>query len=240
MRKILVIDDEKPTLAMFRLFLAAYGYEVLTAENGFEGIEIFKVEKPPMVITDIKMPGMDGFEVLKRIKQLDQRAEVIVITGHGDMDLAIQALNNNATDFINKPIQKTALDAALNRAEERLRMSEARESEIALRTAGEVKVIEIRGNLTSRSEPELLGAYRAICADGTLRVVMNFDESSSVNGAGIAVLIQILSETKKRGQKVAICGLSENFKKVFDMVGITKFAKLYNTEQEAVDSLLQK
>lgn len=90
MRKILVIDDEKPTLSMFRLFLGAYGYTVLTAENGKEGLELFMKEKPPIVLTDIKMPGMDGFEVLKRIKAADATVEVIMITGHGDMDLAIK------------------------------------------------------------------------------------------------------------------------------------------------------
>ena len=66
MRKILVIDDEKPTLSMFRLLLGAYGYEVLIAENGRAGIEIFKREHPALVFTDIKMPGLDGLEVLKR------------------------------------------------------------------------------------------------------------------------------------------------------------------------------
>ncbi len=123
MNKILVIDDERATLAMFRLFLEAYGYTVLTAENGTQGLEVFKKERPPIVLTDVKMPGMDGFEVLQQIKEMDSDSEVIVITGHGDMDLAIQALNLNASDFINKPIQKEALDVALRRAEERLKLT---------------------------------------------------------------------------------------------------------------------
>ena len=121
MRKVLIIDDEKPTLAMFRLFLEAYGFEVLTAENGEEGIRAFETEKPGIVFTDIKMPGMDGFEVLKRIKILSPDAVVIVVTGHGDKELAGKALDLKATDFIHKPVQKEALDAALTRAEEILR-----------------------------------------------------------------------------------------------------------------------
>jgi hypothetical protein len=86
--KILVIDDEKPTLSMFLLFLKAYGYEVLLAENGAQGLKIFEAESPAIVFTDLKMPGMDGFEVLDRIKSQSPETEVIVITGHGDMDLA--------------------------------------------------------------------------------------------------------------------------------------------------------
>ena len=71
MEKILVIDDEKPTLMMFRLTLAAYGYEVLTAENGQEGLDVFRRERPDIVLTDIKMPGMSGIDVLKQIKSVD-------------------------------------------------------------------------------------------------------------------------------------------------------------------------
>ncbi len=237
MKKILIIDDEKPTLTMFRLFLGAYGYEVLTAENGAEGLGVFERMRPPIVITDIKMPGMDGFEVLRRIKELDGAVEVIVITGHGDMDLAIQALNLNATDFLNKPIQKHALDSALNRAEERLRLARAIDHEISLRETGTVTVIDIRGNLTSRSEPLLLDAYERASNQGASRILLHFDGSSSVNGAGIAVLIQLLTESKKRFQEVAVSGLSENFQKVFQMVGITKFARIFDQEQQAVQSL---
>lgn len=120
MDKILVIDDEKATLSMFRLFLEAYGYVVLTAENGTEGLEIFSKEKPALVITDIKMPGIDGLTVLQRIKDIDPKAGVIVITGHGDTDLAQRALESNAIDFIHKPIKKEALDAALKKVRQRL------------------------------------------------------------------------------------------------------------------------
>ncbi len=122
MEKILVIDDEEPTLSMFRLFLGAYGYQVFTAANGSEGIELFKKERPSIVLTDIKMPGMDGLTVLKQIKNIDPKTEVIVITGHGDMELAKQALDSDAVGFINKPIKKEALDHALNEARERLNL----------------------------------------------------------------------------------------------------------------------
>jgi len=104
--KILVIDDEKATLKMFRLFLDVYGFDIFTAESGEEGLDVFDKEKPDIVLTDIKMPGMDGIEVLQQIKKRSPATEVIVITGHGDMDLAIQALNLDAADFINKPIQR--------------------------------------------------------------------------------------------------------------------------------------
>ena len=122
LQRVLVIDDEQTTLSMLRLLLGALGYTVLTADSGEKGLEIFNAEKPPLVLTDIRMPGLDGLEVLKRLKRLDAHAEVIVITGHGDMELAIRALQSEASDFINKPIQKQALEVALHRAQEKIKI----------------------------------------------------------------------------------------------------------------------
>ncbi len=117
--KILVIDDEKPTLSMFRLFLTAYGYEVHTAENGEQGLALCESVGPDIVFTDIRMPGMDGLAVLARIKETHPACQVIVITGHGDMDRALEAMDLDASDFINKPVERQALNAALMRAEKR-------------------------------------------------------------------------------------------------------------------------
>ena len=121
-KKLLVIDDESSTLKMLRLLLGAYGYSVLTAGTGEEGLEIFRNERPALVITDIRMPGMDGIEVLRHLRQISPEVETIVITGHGDMELAIRSLRNSASDFINKPIQREALEIALQRAEEKIEL----------------------------------------------------------------------------------------------------------------------
>ena len=120
MSKLLLIDDEEPIRKIMGLYLRSKGYEVFTAANGQKGMELFQRESPPIVLTDIKMPGMDGIEVLKRIKQTSPETEVIIITGHGDMDLAIQSLQLDASDFITKPVGNEALTVALKRAEERL------------------------------------------------------------------------------------------------------------------------
>ena len=117
--KILVIDDEASTRDLLKVSLESDGYTVFVAENGPKGLEIFARELPSVVLTDIKMPGMDGIEVLRRVKEQSPDTEVIVITGHGEMNLAIQALQNEATDFIVKPISEKALAAALLRSRER-------------------------------------------------------------------------------------------------------------------------
>jgi len=124
MEKILVVDDEKATLSMLSLLLNAYGYAVLTAENGESGLEIFRNERPSIVLTDIKMPGMDGIEMLQKIKEDDHDTEVIMITGHGEMDLAIKSLKYEATDFITKPINVDALKIALKKVHDKIIMKQ--------------------------------------------------------------------------------------------------------------------
>lgn len=120
--KLLIIDDEPGIRKMMRLDLTSDGYQVFTAADGAQGLEIFDEHRPQIVITDIKMPGIDGLEVLRRIKERGPETEVIVITGHGDMDLAIESLRLDASDFITKPISHEALEVALTRAANRLAM----------------------------------------------------------------------------------------------------------------------
>jgi len=119
MDKLLLIDDEPDILRVLSMSLKADGYDVVSAQNGSEGIAAFEKEKPDIVITDIKMPGMNGIEVLKEIKALNPDAEVIIITGHGDIENAIEALKHGASDFINKPVRDEALAIALIRAREK-------------------------------------------------------------------------------------------------------------------------
>jgi len=119
MSKVLLIDDEEPVRKIVGLYLRSKDYEVITAADGKTGLELFQQERPPIVLTDIKMPGMDGIEVLKKIKETSPETEVIVITGHGDMNLSIQSLQLDASDFITKPVGNEALSVAIRRAEER-------------------------------------------------------------------------------------------------------------------------
>jgi signal transduction histidine kinase len=118
MNSLLLIDDEIPILETLGISLESEGYKVFTADSGIQGLKIFNREDIKLVITDIKMPMMDGIEVLRKIKESGRDAEVIVITGHGDMDSAIAALRYGASDFITKPIRNEALTLAIERAKQ--------------------------------------------------------------------------------------------------------------------------
>ncbi|MBW1980660.1 MAG: response regulator [Deltaproteobacteria bacterium] len=121
-QKLLLVDDEEGIRKVLSIALQDAGYQVLSAPDGEAGLELFRREHPALVVTDIKMPGMDGIALLRHIKAESPDTEVIVITGHGDIEVAIKALQLKASDFITKPIHDEALTVALKRAEEKLRL----------------------------------------------------------------------------------------------------------------------
>jgi PAS domain S-box-containing protein len=119
-RKILLVDDEAGIRTVLGITLADAGYEVYTAEDGNIALDLVKKRVPDIVLTDIRMPGKDGIELLKAVKQGFPDIEVIMITGHGDLKLAIESLKMDAVDFITKPINNDILEIALKRANDRI------------------------------------------------------------------------------------------------------------------------
>jgi signal transduction histidine kinase len=119
---ILLVDDEAGIRKVLGISLADLGYTVHAAENAAAALKIIEAVRPAITLTDIKMPGMDGIELLRAIKKQYPDTEVIMLTGHGDMDLAVESLKFQATDFITKPISEDALTVALQRADERIAM----------------------------------------------------------------------------------------------------------------------
>lgn len=119
--KILLIDDDPGIRKVLAIALEDAGYSVITAADGESGIQAVQEHSPQIVLTDIRMPGMNGLEVLRKIKKMDPEREVIVITGFNEIQFAIEALHLDASDFITKPVSDGALSVALMRAKERYR-----------------------------------------------------------------------------------------------------------------------
>jgi signal transduction histidine kinase/FixJ family two-component response regulator len=121
---LLLVDDEPGIRKVLGISLADAGYTVLTAESGEEALDQFRRHHPAIVLTDIKMPGMDGIELLGKLKAENPDTEVIMLTGHGDMELAIKSIKLEATDFVTKPIRNEILGIALKRAHDKIAMRE--------------------------------------------------------------------------------------------------------------------
>jgi len=120
--KVLVIDDEVQITATLVKYLSIEGYVPIPANNAHEGLKIYHEEKPQIIITDIRMPGKSGLELLEEIREHDSHTEIIVVTGHGDLDSAILALKNRASDFILKPIDFEVILITIERALERVKL----------------------------------------------------------------------------------------------------------------------
>ncbi len=122
--RVLIVDDEEQfTLNLARL-LKFRGFQVSTALDGFKALEAVEIKGPfDMVILDLKMPGMDGMEVLERIRKFDEKILVIVITGHATIETAIEAMKQGAYDFISKPFDLDHLRIIINRASEKIQFN---------------------------------------------------------------------------------------------------------------------
>ena len=110
-------------------------------------------------------------------------------------------------------------------------------TEIGLETMGDITLFDIRGDVTALSEPFINDAYKKALDRGVSKILLKFKKDAYINSGGIALLIQILAESKKNNQRTAITGLSDHFKKIFNMVGITKFARIYDTVEAALEAM---
>ena len=113
--KILLVDDDEMIRKSAGAFLRKMGHEVIFATNGREGLEWFEREGADIVISDIMMPDVDGLDFLRSLKERGSDVEVILVTGHGDLDTAVEALRQGAFDFFTKPVRLEELKAALER-----------------------------------------------------------------------------------------------------------------------------
>jgi DNA-binding NtrC family response regulator len=101
--KILIVDDEQDVRDVLEFYLASLDVEVLSAVDGADAIKLLFEHKIDLLVTDIKMPRMDGIALLKEARSLGIEIPVVILTGHGDKELAIQAMRLGAVDFLDKP-----------------------------------------------------------------------------------------------------------------------------------------
>ncbi len=141
--RILVIDDESAIRDSMRMILEYEGYEFLGASSGQEGLALVERESPDLVFLDIKMPGLDGLEVLPRIRAIDEALPVVMISGHATVSTAVEATKLGAFDFIEKPLASERVLVTIRNALDRSRLADENRS---LK-----RVVEIRHQLVGES-----------------------------------------------------------------------------------------
>ena len=134
--RILVIDDEAAIRDSLRMTLEYEGYEFLSAATGQEGLALAEREAPDLVLLDVKMPGMDGIEVLERLRNMNDQLPIVVISGHGTISTAVEATKKGAWDFIEKPFASERVLVSLRNA---LDQRQLRDENRSLKKAVEVQ-----------------------------------------------------------------------------------------------------
>ncbi len=122
--QILVVDDEELICSIFSKRLEKEGYSCITAHDGREALNYFYKGMPSLIISDIRMPQMDGMELLKQVKALDPKMMVIIMTSYPEIDLAVEAMRNGAFDFMIKPVELDLVILSVKKALERKRLEE--------------------------------------------------------------------------------------------------------------------
>ena len=148
MYKVLIVDDERIVRENIRdnINWISYGfYPVAEAENGLQALELVNELKPELVVTDIRMPDMDGIELLKRVKALDTRIQVLMISAYNDFTYAQDALYHSALGYLLKPVDKQELDRIMKKALKLIEPSQsidAGEREMSITERARVFILE--------------------------------------------------------------------------------------------------
>jgi two-component system response regulator AtoC len=174
--KILVIDDDESIRKTLTSYLKKLNFDIYSANNGLDGIELADAEHPDLVITDIKMPGADGFEVLKKAKEIDSYIQVIIISALDDMHSTVEAMQQGAYDYIEKPLEIDKLKIIINRALENKKMSE----QLALFISTEAEEYQLENTLIGKT-PIMKDVYKLIGQTTSSRVTVLI-EGESVTG----------------------------------------------------------
>lgn len=189
--RIIVIDDDESSRESISNYLEDLEFETFSAEDGLKGIELVKLKNPDLVITDINMPGMNGLEVLTKIKEFDNLIQVIVITAFDDMNSTITAMQQGAYDYLEKPIDILRLKLSIKRALENRQLSQKLESY----TPDIDPDSEMTETLIGKS-PQMRDIYKKIGQASATRVTVLIQAESGTGKELIAKIIHNSGITK--------------------------------------------
>jgi two-component system response regulator HydG len=164
---ILVVEDDAENRAAMLKVLEGAEYRVLETDNGQQALDLLNEEDIDILVTDLRLPILDGVELLKRAKALEQDLEVIMITGHGTVEIAVEAIKEGAYDFITKPVKKAQLLRAVEKAAEKQYLS--------------------RENRELRQQLNQNGARRIVYASGEMRNIVRMVEQVAPSTATVLI-----------------------------------------------------
>lgn len=189
--RLLAIDDEPAMLEWLRVLLEASGYDVRTATTGAAGEAAFRGWRPDVVVTDLRLPDTDGIDLLQRLRAVDDDIEVIVLTGHGSVQRAVDAMRAGAFSFLEKPVEPQALVAILEKAIERHDLR-SENQQLKRQLEGPARLASIIGR--SRKMHDLLEMVTNVAASDANILILG------ENGTGKELIANALHANSKRAK----------------------------------------
>ena len=198
--KVLILDDESRITEKLKYHLEKRKFCVYTANTPKEGLDLLEIERPGVLILDVMLPGMNGLDILQKVKRDYPNLEIIMISGYGDMDMVIQAMRQGASDFIRKPFQIMDIQLAIERTEKFLLMQ------------SKLEAAEDRGMLVSKElegmiEKDFVG--ESIPIKNVLKMALKAAEDGDVNvlvtgenGTGKEIISRIIHFGSPRKKQV--------------------------------------
>ncbi|MFZ5769842.1 MAG: sensor histidine kinase [Thermodesulfobacteriota bacterium] len=221
--KVLIVDDEVEFATTLAERLELIGIDAETVNNGRDALSSILNRPPDIVILDLKMPDLSGLEVLHGIKAHDPSIQVIMLTGHGDMDSAIEALKYGASDFITKPVRFEALLLAIERAEQKIAMGrQLKDYTKNLEQKIEERTLELR-----QAQEELMASERLATIGETVAGLAHYIKNILTGLRGGMYMVDVgMAKEKTRMQQDGWGMVRRNIEKVSCLVlDLLKYSK---------------
>jgi anti-anti-sigma factor len=234
---ILIVDDEDQICAELDGYLMQKGYQTITANNGYDAFDLFVSEMPICILTDYRMPVMDGIELLKKIKLLNKDVHVILISGQADVKVVVEAMKNEAFDFLSKPVDLknliTLVDIAVNKTIASIRKhNDGRMTSTVyhkiVENNNDVSVLFFNKDLDERMKDKFSRYVTELLNDLELRriVIFNLENAKYINNIGLNFLIEMQKLLQESGKKLFLCSVGGQVLTYIKTLGYDNYFKI--------------
>lgn len=251
MTRLLLVDDESSVCEEFSAYLQRKGFEVQTRGDGLEAIRAFRRRPPDLVLADYMMPGMNGAELLRELRAIDEGVPVILMSGAADMRSAVHALKENAFDFLRKPVDSRdlmeTLNAALERRRERMQEQEGDSGArmygpiTCVRAPGrpDVAMLYFAGPVDDRASKRFEKAFNKLIDDGVLgkQAILVFKNVTYINNMGFNYLTDLARRLEELRIRFASIQLSDKMYQYLSLLGYLEHFRVMRDMGEALDYL---
>ncbi len=243
---ILVVDDEPDICGEISGFLSVKGYQTVIAHNGRDALRLFKSQKPVLVLSDFKMPLMNGVELLRGVKSINRDVHVVLMSGAADGKTIVEAMKEEAFDFLTKPIDLNELlrivQTAVKLTLDKLMQESVRRSSVNLisyidEASEDATALYLSADLDEYNSPKYEMYIRNLMDEGAVKknIILVLKTIRYMNNMGLNFLINLQAHMKERGRGLFLCGLSPQVHTYLRSLGYLDYFVVENTVESAVE-----